>query len=370
MLVVDTYYRGFLERHYGDRPGLDLRSYQEQLESLLERAFGSSDAWSHALVAAGHEARTVVANCEPLQERWARESGAARRARLRTHLPGRFGIAAQGRLPQEIALAQAVGADVVLCQDMGFFERADLDRLRAEGALVAGQIASPPPDRERLGGYDIIFTSFPHFVERFRAAGLDAEYLPLAFDDRLAGRLPDGERPHAVTFVGGVHPRVHAAGTALLERLAERLPLEVWGYGAEALEPGSPLRSRHHGEAWGLDMLHLLARSRIVVNRHIEVAEGHANNMRLYEATGAGALLVTEAADNLHELFDAGREVVTYKGADELVERVEHYLRNEDERREIAAAGRRRTLTEHTYARRAERLAELLELRLRSARRS
>jgi spore maturation protein CgeB len=92
--------------------------------------------------------------------------------------------------------------------------------------------------------------------------------------------------------------------------------------------------------------------------------------MRLYEATGAGALLVTEAAGNLPDLFEPGREVVTYDGADQLVERIQHYLRHDDERRAIAAAGQRRTLTEHTYPRRAARLAELLELRLRSARRS
>jgi spore maturation protein CgeB len=369
VLVVDTYYDAFLERHYEERAGLAAQSYAEQFRALMDRRFGTSDAWSHALGAAGHEARTVVANCVPLQACWADEDGAARLPRLRTRLPGRLGIAAGERLPQEIAFAQARGFDVVLCQDMGFFERRDLDRLRANGALVAGQIASPAPDRERLGGYDVIFTSFPHFVDRFRADGLDAEYLPLAFDERLLDVLPASDRSRAVTFVGGVHPRVHAAGTALLEQLAERVPLEVWGYGADELAPESPLRKAHRGEAWGLDMYRLLAESRIVVNRHIDVAEGHANNMRLYEATGAGALLITEAADNLHELFQRGREVVTYADADQLVEQIEHYLRHDDERQAIAAAGRRRTLTEHTYTRRAERLAALLELRLRSARR-
>jgi hypothetical protein len=43
-------------------------------------------------------------------------------------------------------------------------------------------------------------------------------------------------------------------------------------------------------------MYRVLARSGIVVNRLGPVAEGAANNMRLFEATGAGALLLTEAA--------------------------------------------------------------------------
>ena len=47
--------------------------------------------------------------------------------------------------------------------------------------------------------------------------------------------------------------------------------------------------------------------TRIVVNRHIDVAEGYANNMRLYEATGMGALLITDRGRNLGELFEPGR---------------------------------------------------------------
>jgi spore maturation protein CgeB len=87
--------------------------------------------------------------------------------------------------------------------------------------------------------------------------------------------------------------------------------------------------------------------------------------MRLYEATGVGALLVTEDYENLPELFEAGREVVTYSDADDPVEKVRYYLDHDDERRRIAAAGQARTLAEHTCAKRIEELAPMLEARLR-----
>ena len=64
-------------------------------------------------------------------------------------------------------------------------------------------------------------------------------------------------------------------------------------------------------------MYRVLARTRVAMNRHGDIAEGHANNMRLFEATGAGALLATEAADNLPELFEPGREVLAYRDADD-----------------------------------------------------
>jgi spore maturation protein CgeB len=160
-----------------------------------------------------------------------------------------------------------------------------------------------------------------------------------------------------------VNPQVHGAGVARWERLLGQVPFAVHGYGGEALPAGSPLREAWQGEAWGLDMYAVLACAGIALNRHIAAAEGFSNNMRLFEATGVGALLLTEAAPNLHELFEAGTEVVTYTSDDELAQLVRHYLDHPDERRAIAAAGQRRTLTDHTYAKRMVQLDAILSAR-------
>jgi spore maturation protein CgeB len=112
-------------------------------------------------------------------------------------------------------------------------------------------------------------------------------------------------------------------------------------------------------------MYRVLARSRIVVNRHIDVAEGHANNMRLYEATGSGALLLTDPGHNLGDLFEPGVEVIVYESADDLVAKLRHHRDHDDERRRVAAAGQARTLRDHTYERRMGELAGILESRLR-----
>ena len=135
--------------------------------------------------------------------------------------------------------------------------------------------------------------------------------------------------------------------------------------GANLLPSGSPIRKHYRGEAWGMEMYRVLARSRIVINRHIDVAAGYANNMRLYEATGSGALLLTDPGRNLGELFEPGGEVVVYDGVDDLVARLEGLLADDAERRRIAAAGQARTLRDHTYERRMGELAAILEERLR-----
>jgi spore maturation protein CgeB len=173
---------------------------------------------------------------------------------------------------------------------------------------------------------------------------------------------PDSARPHPIAFVGALNPRTHALGTQTLEELCRLgVPLEVWGYGADALDAGSPLRERYRGAAFGLDMHAVLAGSRIAINRHIDAAEGHANNMRLYETTGDGALLVTDEGIGLDSLFRLGDEVLTYRRADDLAATLLALLEDEPRRLRIARAGQERTLREHTYAARVAELVGMLE---------
>jgi spore maturation protein CgeB len=372
--IVDTYYAAFVASFYERRPELRDASYEEQHAALIAESFGTSDAYSHHLNALGHEAIDLIADCEPLQHRWAAEHGTLRAVRRAAPaVPGLAGVRARRRVLRSITLRQIAEfqPDVVFCHNLAFFTRPELDRLR-QRHLLAGQIASPlPPDR-LVSGFHVVFTSFPHFVPRIRAIGPDSEFFRLGVDPRVVDRLRvrgtdpeqlDG-RPHAVVFVGGVNPAVHAQGTRLLEELAARFPVEVWGYGADALPAGSPILERYHGEAWGLDMYAALASARVAVNRHIDAAEGHANNMRLYEASAMGAALVTDEGEGLDAILEPGRETLAYSGTDDLIAKIERLLKDDDERRRIAAAGQRRTLDEHSFARRMAELAGMLERRL------
>ena len=108
-------------------------------------------------------------------------------------------------------------------------------------------------------------------------------------------------------------------------------------------------------------MLRHLGRSRITINHHIDVAENYANNLRLYEATGMGALLVTDAKSNLGDIFDNGREVAAYRSPEQAVEMVQYYLDHDEERRAVARRGQQRVLTEHTYAHRMKEFVTIVE---------
>jgi spore maturation protein CgeB len=173
----------------------------------------------------------------------------------------------------------------------------------------------------------------------------------------------DGVRPerYGPVFVGALNATQHREGNLLLERAAKVTPIDFWGYSAVGWPAGSPILLNHHGEAWGIDMFTVLREAKIALNRHIDVAESYANNMRLYEATGVGTMLLTDEKANLSELFEPGRDVETYADEAELVAKIEHYLEHDDARHAIARAGQQRTLSEHTYAQRMRELVALLE---------
>jgi len=369
-LIVDTYYPFFSDTFYKNRPDLAEASYDDTLAALTAECFGTADFYSKNLKLLGNDAVDVVANDLVLQEKWATASGIGLPGWLRREIPMRALSRARrvAKMPSRMSriLAERIKAerpDVLYFQNVGLCEPWLIREIRPFVKLIVGQIASLPPGERYLRGCDLILTSFPRFVDRFRSMGINSEYLKIAFEPTVLERLPKHESPFEVVFVGGFG-KVHAKGTAILEKVAKEIELDVWGYGAENIRADSPLRRHFHGEAWGIQMYAVLFNSKIVINRHGLVApenEDYANNMRLYEATGSGAMLITDEKDNLGELFEVGSEVVSYSDADDLVEKIRYYLTHEDERRAIARSGQSRTLREHTYRQRMEELEQIIE---------
>jgi spore maturation protein CgeB len=371
IIIVDTYYAAFLVRQYVQHGGLAKADYQIQLQSLLNACFGTSDFYSRHLNGLGCEVNDLVVNCVPLQQAWAKANKVPL-SQLALKVPhrlfrvpvlGKFLAGLPGLMDVAVAQIKAAKPDVLYCQDLSFFPSEVLRELKQHVRLIVGQIACPLPPESFLKGYDLILTSFPHFVDRLRGLGVKSEYFRIGFDERVLSLLGEVKKDIGFSFVGGIS-RHHGGAIPLLEYLAEQSDMHVFGYGVDSLPAPSPVRQRHGGEVWGMDMYKALARSHITLNRHINVAENNANNMRLYEATGVGAMLLTDRKDNLHELFEIGKEAVTYSSKEEAAEMVRHYLSHPQEAEQIAKAGQARTLREHTYAQRMQELVPILKRNL------
>lgn len=387
-LILNTDYPEFLEWLYEKHPGLAQEPYERQMVVRNDSLFGVADFYSRNLRALGHEAWDIHVNNPSMQTAWAREHGIRGREDTAISQGLKKAIKAGRRLGGRVPfrylkpllrpMRRAVEGpdygileaqvrysrpDVLLNQAVDTFGSDFLRALKPYVRLMVGQIASPPGG-EDFGVYDLVISSLPNFVEYARTQGVPAELHRLAFEPAILPRLTDGGERISVSFVGSLSHH-HATRIHLLEHLCHSLEVDLWGQGLESMPAHSSLRSRHHGRAWGIEMYRVLQHSKMTLNHHIEIAGRHANNMRLYEATGVGACLVTDLKDDLHELFEPDREVVTYSRAEDCVERIRYLLEHETERAAIAEAGQRRTFKEHTYRLRMEELAGIVTRYLR-----
>ncbi|MBI4686999.1 MAG: glycosyltransferase [Nitrospirae bacterium] len=88
-----------------------------------------------------------------------------------------------------------------------------------------------------------------------------------------------------------------------------------------------------------------------------------AVNQRVFDVPACGGFLLTDHQEAIEEIFDVGREVITYRDRDEIADLVRFYLRNEGLRREIAKKGREKVLREHTYKHRLNSVIQVMRQR-------
>ena len=103
------------------------------------------------------------------------------------------------------------------------------------------------------------------------------------------------------------------------------------------------------------DLAGFYAAAGIVLNDHWTdmQREGFLSN-RLYDASAAGAFVISDAIDGLREEFDGG--VVAYHGRAELRDLVEAYLADPEARAARAARARAAVLARHTFDHRAQEI--------------
>ncbi len=355
IIVADTYYDAFVADYQVRYPHSAHLPYVEQHRHLMGIRFGSGDAYASGFRELGHDAHTIVLNAENLQRRWAREEAGFICAGERESLLDIFEAQLRHYQP-----------DVLFVQELSFATDELLARVKPNVGLIVGQVACSLPRSRTFANHDIIVSSWPPIVEYFRSRNVPAEFVPLGFDKSVLDVLEDGECSCDVTFVGGMS-RVHRERQELIEYLGDKTNISVFGYGKECLSRDA---QRYHGGAvWGTGMYRILSQSRVTVNIHgqIDVGESSrtdlANNMRLFEATGCGTLLLSEMKSNLDRYFDVGTEMIAFGSKEDCLNKLLNILDDEDDRRRIAAAGQRRTLSEHTIDHCCRKIMKIIENR-------
>jgi spore maturation protein CgeB len=389
ILVLNADYPRFLAWLYRHHPGLENACYATQMAARNASLFGVADFYSRNFAAQGRPAAEIHVNNPWLQSAWAHEHGFMFEPPQKTAaveprpLPGWLQRAVTPLKPVLRPLARRVGLsprldaqsqnillaqiedfrpDLVLNQDVFHVDTSLMRRIKGIGnPILIGQVGIEPSRGEDWTVYDLMISQLPTTVMAFRALGVRSEVNHLAFEPAILSELPEAPAPDVdVSFVGTVSAD-HRQRIALLEAVAKRFDLKLWGNLPQSLPASSPLRRCFQGEVWGADMYQVLRRSRITVNSHIDLAGREAGNMRLFEATGVGAFLLTDFKDNLDTLFAPDREVAVWRSIDECLKTIERRLGDDNGRAVIAHAGQARTIAQHTYRHRTAEILEYVE---------
>ncbi|MGI8543517.1 MAG: CgeB family protein [Aridibacter sp.] len=409
LLKLGTYYHTYLQKFYTKQFELKNQTYAVQHKELIEDCFGASDFWSKGLNKLGYETVDLIANAEFLQKTWANENDV------------KFD---ENNWLFEIATAQIkkFRPDILFIADYTTFTAEFIKNIRrvcSSIRLILGWCGAGYFDTSIFREWDIALSCIPEMVADFNEKGIRSYHINHAFAPRILDKLNLKSQPNVdFAFVGSVvkHNKFHIEREQLLIHLVKFTNLQIWadlerpsfkqrynvlarrwvydiinigknaGVSEEIFNTFPLLRKvakwesppnleqfvdrqilrRTYPALFGIEMFQKLRDSRIVFNNHIDVSPVSASNMRLFETTGVGACLITDWKENISDLFEPDKEVLTYRSAEECAEKVKYLLEHEDERSAIAAAGQRRTLSEHTFDKRTARIDEIIRKSLTS----
>ena len=363
-LQLNTFYPAYLRDFYAAHPRLGDAPFQTHLDALLDDGFSGPHMMTRGMAARGWDTFQIITNAVELQKRWLKENDIA--------FSDPFNPAFVAAMQIEM-----FRPDAVYILDPCAFDSAFIRRIPTRPPLVTGWRGFPIPPGTDWSEMDVVFTSFdaiaaaaPQF-----GAGSVLRHYP-GFPEDAPGDAPadTGEDYDCDVIFSGSVTGHHRQRIDLLH--------EIWrasqGMGGppfsfhlhmpdvSALPPA--MQGANRGSLWGHAMLRALRRSRITINIDIDAFSAQPPNMRLIEATGAGAFLLTTFHPELPRFFTPGQEVETFRDGAELLAKIRHYLDHEPARRKIAQAGQTRCRAEHGLARTTDAFHDMVVAKLSAKR--
>ena len=113
---------------------------------------------------------------------------------------------------------------------------------------------------------------------------------------------------------------------------------------------------------WGDELHQKLHQSKIILNITRSGFYGVETglNLRIFETLAAGAFLLTDYCDELAELFKIGHHIETFSSSDEMVDKVNYYLKHDSKREQIARNGYNLYQEKFTWEKRVSELLSVI----------
>lgn len=338
-------------RHlYSARPELSSLPYLDQLNALIQERYLASQLYAEELRAIGADAHILIANCEPLQRAWAHENDIA----IETTAWLSTILAAQ---------VTRIRPDVLFISNPSSIDSRFVRQLPIRPTFVVGLRTGMIPAWADFTAFDLILSGEDLSKDLPLAHGASAsEYISPGFASRFITSSADRNPCDDLICVG-------ASGR-------ESLLLEQLGFYANATREFTPTFidaspssgnesqwiSRYATEPlWGKSLYAATRQAKLALTNLSSFGSSSTSELTWFEATGCGAMLLTEESARIGAYFDVGSEVETYGSFEELTEKVRYYLEHDTAREAIASRARARCLREYSLARRTEELLDILQ---------
>jgi glycosyltransferase involved in cell wall biosynthesis len=202
--------------------------------------------------------------------------------------------------------------------------------------------------------FDYVFFNQVRFMQEYNPAlalqNQKVSWLPHAFEPQAYPNITTIKK-YDVCFVGHIQadqPNYNGISRVMaLDRLFKEFPEFYFG----SRHPAYP------GKNMFEDAARRFSESKIVFNISIK----DDINMRVFEVMGTGSFLLTNWLPTLGELFEDGKDLVTYKTYDEMVEKARYYIDHEEEREKIAQNGYNKVIQSHTYKNRIDKILGMVQ---------
>jgi spore maturation protein CgeB len=222
---------------------------------------------------------------------------------------------------------------------------------------------------------DVFFTMSEGLVEEFRSLGaehvfwLTQAFYPSFFQIRDITEEDRNTFAAEVTFVGNLGSKTqYLPRRQYLERIIrEGFRLKWWGPKIPRKFVTIPLLLGRLGKAyggkfiWGQEYAKAAQLSKIFLAFDSMPGIKKSMSARMYTAVGCGAFYLCQHVEGIEEVLVPGREIVTFRSEQEMIDMIRYYLKNDEERERIARAGRERILKDHTYEIRTRELLRIIE---------
>jgi len=269
------------------------------------------------------------------------------------------------------AIAAAERPDLMLVMN-GIFvlQPGVLEQIRSMGIRTAAWFADDPYfmhlSSRLVRHFDYVFTHEAGIVDYYRSLGANAHYLPFAAP--LARAYPQ-RAEYAywsdICFIGTGFPN----RIAFFDKLAPYLKKKkvfISGGLWNQLRAYGDLKHAIRLEGVQVDeAVKYYNGAKIVINLHrlpdlTSIPPGVSAwsvNPRTFEINACATLQLTDIRPDLAALYEPGNTIETYTTPEECIEKIDYYLRHEDERLRVALGGYAATRRAHTYE---HRISELL----------